>query len=71
MNQEVKNAVNFGLTEIRTTSHLKKIIKAKQQIVSGINYEVEFELENKEIWTIKVYKDLSGNYSLLDKSKQK
>ncbi|AZQ62951.1 hypothetical protein EI427_12085 [Flammeovirga pectinis] len=71
INNEVESATTFAIKELGTSSPLKDIISAKKQVVSGMNYEVVFKLQNNEIWSVKVYKDLSGNYTLLSKSLNK
>ncbi|NME71582.1 cystatin domain-containing protein [Flammeovirga aprica] len=68
---EVKEAVNFVLAEMNTSSPLKKIESAQLQVVAGINYKVIFSLKDNTVWKAKVYRDLEGNYTISDGPTQK
>ena len=65
INVEVKNAANFALKEIQSTSEIKEILDAKTQIVSGKNYDITFILKNGEKWNVVVYKNVKKEYQLL------
>lgn len=67
INEEVKEVVDFVISKMNTNAKLEKIVNAKSQIVNGTNYDVQFQLENKEVWKAIVYKDLEGNLKLLKK----
>ena len=41
---------------------LKKMLAVHSQIVNGLNYALEFQLENGTIWSAIVYRDLDGKY---------
>lgn len=43
---------------------LKKMLAVHSQIVNGLNYALEFQLENGTIWSAIVYRDLEVNTSL-------
>ena len=66
-NEEVKEVVDFVISKMNTNAKLEKIVNAKSQIVNGTNYDVQFQLENKEVWKAIVYKDLESNLKLLKK----
>ena len=67
----VVEAVDFIIAEMKTTAKLKTIKEVKKQVVSGLNFDVIFELDNGEVWQAKVYRDLSGAMSMLEEPKQK
>tara|TARA_B100001059_G_C17601272_1_gene459668 strand:+ start:428 stop:628 length:201 start_codon:yes stop_codon:yes gene_type:complete len=56
---------SFILSEIKSTSALKEILSAKKQIVKGMNYNLTTELEDGDIWSAIIYKDLTGELSFL------
>ncbi|MDX1332026.1 MAG: cystatin domain-containing protein [Robiginitalea sp.] len=66
---DVKEALDFALKEINPTANLKKVIRAKKQVVKGLNYDLALTLENGETWNVQVYRDLEGNLSLTKKAK--
>lgn len=70
INDDVKNAADFALTEIEASSEMKEILKAKTQIVSGKNYDITFYLQNGEKWNVIVYKNLKNEYSLTKSLRQ-
>lgn len=43
----------------------KSIREVRTQVVSGINYDIEFILNNGEIWNTRIYRDLAGNYKMI------
>ncbi|MBL7472918.1 cystatin family protein [Robertkochia sediminum] len=61
---EIEEAVAFVLDEMDTPLKLVRIISAKKQVVKGMNYDLNFEMENNEVWNARVYRDLSGEFSL-------
>ncbi|EAQ42446.1 amidohydrolase family protein [Polaribacter sp. MED152] len=66
---DVQEALNFAIQEINTNASLKKVISAKKQVVKGLNYDLKFMLNNGEIWSVLVYRDLDGNLSITEKAK--
>ncbi len=61
---EVEKTLGFVLQQMNTTSKLDKITKVKTQVVAGVNYDIDFKLDNGEVWNTIVYKDLQGNYKM-------
>lgn len=61
---EVKEATDFVIKRMNTSSKLKSIDEARVQIVNGKNYEITFTLENNEQWKTQVYRTLKGEMSL-------
>jgi hypothetical protein len=57
-------AVAFVISRMNTTGKLKRIVKVKKQVVSGMNYDITFELDNNTAWNAVVYRNLSGEYSI-------
>lgn len=69
MDDDVKEALDYAMREIKANSSLKKMIHAKKQVVKGLNYDLSFSLENGETWNVIVYRDLEGNLSLTQKTR--
>jgi len=46
------------------SAKLDKIVAVKTQIVNGKNYDIDFKLDNGEVWNIIVYADLKGNFKM-------
>ena len=61
---EVEKALDFVLQQMNTSAKLDKIVKVKTQVVAGINYDIDFKLDNGEVWNTVVYRDLKGNYKM-------
>ena len=61
---EVEKALDFVLQQMNTSAKLDKIGKVKTQVVAGINYDIDFKLDNGEVWNTVVYRDLKGNYKM-------
>ena len=70
IDDDVKDAADFAWEEIQATSELNEIADVKIQIVSGKNYDITFTLENGEKWNVIVYKNVTGNYSLIKSEEQ-
>jgi hypothetical protein len=70
MDQSAKEAMDFALEQLHTTGKLEWIISVKQQVVSGMNYEIAFELDNKTRWNALVYRNLAGEFTLTKLSKR-
>jgi hypothetical protein len=52
------------LARMNTTAKLKNIREVRSQVVAGVNYDIEFQLDNGEVWNTRVYRDLEGNYQM-------
>ena len=61
---EIKKALDFVLKQMNTSAKLDKIVKVKTQVVTGVNYDIDFKLDNGEVWNTIVYRDLKGNYKM-------
>ena len=61
---DVQKAMAFVLTEMDTPSSFKQIFNVHAQIVSGVNYAIEFEMDDGVIWNTIVYRNLDGDYSI-------
>lgn len=61
---EVKKAVELVIKGMEKPSKLKKMLAVHSQIVNGVNYALEFQLENGTIWSAIVYRDLEGKYAI-------
>ncbi len=61
---DVQKAMAFVLTEMDTPSSFKQILNVHAQIVSGVNYAIEFEMDDGVIWNTIVYRNLDGDYSI-------
>lgn len=61
---DVEQALDHVLQRMNTSARLEKILKVETQVVAGLNYSIDFQLDNGEIWSTRVFRDLSGNYSM-------
>ncbi len=59
---EAKKAVELVIKGMEKPAKLKKMLAVHSQIVNGVNYALEFQLENGTIWSAIVYRDLEGKY---------
>ena len=59
---EAKLALDTVLKQWNNASKLEKIITVKTQIVAGVNYKIDFQLENGEVWNTVVFKNLNNEY---------
>ena len=60
----VEKAVDFVLQQMDTSAKLDKIVKVKMQVVKGRNYDIDFKLDNGEVWNVIVYMYLDGNFKM-------
>ena len=56
--------MDFVLAQMNTSAKLDKIVAVKYQIVKGKNYDIDFKLNNGEVWNTIVYMDLQGTYKM-------
>lgn len=61
---ELQEALETVLTQLDTTGTVSSLLSVKTQVVAGVNYLVDFELDNGETWHTKIFQDLAGNYSI-------
>ena len=43
---------------------LKEVLAVYSQVVNGMNYALEFQLEDGTIWSAIVYRNLEGKYTI-------
>ena len=61
---EVEKVLDFVLQQMNTSAKLDEIVSVKMQIVKGRNYDINFLLDNGEIWNTIVYVDLDGSMKI-------
>ena len=61
---DVEQALDFVLMQMNTSAKLDKIVSVKTQIVKGKNFDITFELDNKEQWNCIVYRDIDGKLTM-------
>ena len=64
MTSEAQEALDFALNSMVTDARLTKVLSIHSQVVNGVNYAIEFEMENGEIYHTIVYRALDGEMSL-------
>ncbi|ROS05488.1 cystatin-like protein [Sinobacterium caligoides] len=57
-------ALDSVLSQMNTTLKLKKITKVRSQVVAGMNYAIEFEFDNGEVWHTTVYHSLADEFTM-------
>ncbi|MFM1647821.1 cystatin domain-containing protein [Aeromonas salmonicida] len=63
-NAHAEAALASVLAQMNTNAKLKSIREVRSQVVSGVNYDIEFQFDNNEVWNTRVYQDLKGNYRM-------
>lgn len=61
---DVQQAIDTVMAQMNTASPLKEVNEVRTQVVNGINYAIEFTLENGEVWHAVVYKNLRNDYMI-------
>ncbi|WP_417877757.1 cystatin domain-containing protein [Vibrio sp.] len=67
---DVQKAMAFVLTKMDTLSSFKQILNVHAQIVSGVNYAIEFEMNDGVVWNAIVYRNLDGDYTISQSPKE-
>lgn len=67
---EARAALDSVLSQMNSAAKLKSIREVRTQVVAGINYAIEFEMDNGEVWNTVVYRDLKGQHSMKQVAKQ-
>ncbi|OXX74446.1 cystatin domain-containing protein [Vibrio sp. V03_P4A6T147] len=67
---EAKEALKSALAQMESNAQLKDIIDVRSQVVNGVNYAIEFEMDDGSIWNAIIYRSLEGDYSLTQPAKQ-
>ncbi|NOH99531.1 2-oxoglutarate dehydrogenase [Vibrio kanaloae] len=68
--REAKQALDVVLGQMNTTAKLKKILGVRTQVVAGLNYAIEFEMDNGEVWNTIVYRSLQGDIEMMQAAQQ-
>lgn len=70
MNETIQPAFEFALNQLNINlEDISKIIAVRQQVVSGMNYNIVFELKSKQQWSVFVYKNIEGTMTLTKSEK--
>lgn len=67
---EVEAALDHVLGMMNTSAKLKQILDVKTQVVSGINYAIDFELDDGQVWNTKVFRSLNGKFKMTQPAQQ-
>ncbi|MCR9366322.1 cystatin family protein [Vibrio antiquarius] len=67
---DAQKAMAFVLKRMDTIASFKQILNVHAQIVSGVNYAIEFELDDGSIWNTVVYRTLDGEYAITQSPKE-
>ncbi|ASW83282.1 2-oxoglutarate dehydrogenase [Vibrio anguillarum] len=67
---EAKEALKSALAQMENNAQLKDIIDVRSQVVNGVNYAIEFEMDDGSIWNAIIYRSLEGDYLLTQPAKQ-
>ncbi|HHP0494788.1 TPA: cystatin domain-containing protein, partial [Vibrio harveyi] len=67
---EAQQALDFVLGQMNTAAKLKEILSVRTQVVNGINYAIEFEMDNGEVWNTIVYRSLKGDMEMTQPAQQ-
>ncbi|EGR2189976.1 pyruvate dehydrogenase [Vibrio parahaemolyticus] len=67
---DAQKAMAFVLKQMDTLSSFKQILTVHAQIVSGVNYAIEFEMDDGSIWNTIVYCNLDGEYAITQSPKE-
>lgn len=70
MNETIQPAFEFALNQLNINlEDISKIIAVRQQVVSGMNYNIVFELKSEQQWSVFVYKNIEGTMTLTKSEK--
>ncbi|MFA0112366.1 cystatin domain-containing protein [Vibrio sp. 10N.261.46.E11] len=62
---EAKQALDVVLGQMNTSAKLEKILSVRTQVVAGLNYAIEFEMDNGQVWNTVVYRSLQGDIEMM------
>lgn len=62
---EAKQAAVLATASIEGGHSLKEIQSVEQQVVAGMNYKVNFTIEDGEAYSATVFRNLKGEYKLI------
>ena len=70
MNETIQPAFEFALNQLNINPEdISKITTVRQQVVSGMNYNIVFELKSKQRWSVYVYQNIQGTMTLTKSEK--
>jgi putative hemolysin len=64
VSEDAQAALGWVLGQMNTAAGLRGIRGLWTQVVAGLNYAIEFELDNGEVWHTVVFRDLDGEFHL-------
>ena len=64
VSDDAQVALDWVLGQMNTAAELRVIRAVWTQVLAGVNYAIEFELDNGEVWHTTVFRDLSGEFQL-------
>jgi hypothetical protein len=67
---QAEQALNAVLGQMNTAAELKQILSVRTQVVAGLNYAIEFEMDNGEVWNTVVYRSLQGDIEMMQAAQQ-
>lgn len=67
---EAKQALDAVLGQMNTSAELKQILSVRTQVVAGLNYAIEFEMDNGQVWNTVVYRSLQGDIEMMQAAQQ-
>ena len=70
VSEEAKVALDFVVERMNSAANVQEILAVKTQVVAGLNYAIDFQLDNGEIWNTRVYQDLKGNFEMTKPAKR-
>ena len=67
---DAQKAMAFVLNKMDTFASFKQILSVHAQVVSGVNYAIEFELNDGSVWNTVVYRNLDDEYAMTQSPKE-
>lgn len=67
---QAEQALDAVLGQMNTPAELKQILSVRTQVVAGLNYAIEFEMDNGEVWNTIVYRSLQGDIEMMEVAQQ-
>jgi putative hemolysin len=64
VSEDGRAALAWVLGQMNTAAGLRGIRGVWTQVVAGLNYAIEFDLDNDEVWHTVVFRDLDGKFHL-------
>lgn len=67
---EAAAALGHVLQRMNSAAQLEEILAVKTQVVAGLNFAIDFRLDNGEVWNTRVYRDLQGNFEMTQSARR-